>query len=44
VQVFRSEYKEGLMCLRNLKERPDGLNYEAVGGFLVAGFSQNIWI
>jgi len=44
VQVFRSEYKEGLMCLRHLKERPDGLNYEAVGGFLVAGFCQNIWI
>jgi len=44
LQVFRSDYKEGLMCLRHLKERPGGLKYEAVGGFLVAGFCQNIWI
>ncbi len=44
LQVFRSDYKEGLMCLRQLKERPDGAKYEAFGGFLVAGFCQNIWI
>jgi hypothetical protein len=44
LQVFRSDYKEGLMCLRHLKERPSGPKYEAFGGFLVAGFCQNIWI
>jgi len=44
LQVFRSDYKEGLMCLRYLKERPDAVKYEAIGRFLVAGFCQNIWI
>jgi len=44
LQVFRSDYQQGLMCLRHLKERPEGSKYEAVGGFLVAGFCQNIWI
>ena len=44
LQVFKSDYKEGLMCLRHLKERQDGAKYEAIGGFLVAGFCQNIWI
>lgn len=44
LQVFRPDYKEGLMCLRHLKERPDGAKYEAFGGFLVAGFCHNIWI
>jgi hypothetical protein len=44
LQVFRSDYKEGLMCLRHLKERPNGPKYEASGGFLVVGFCQNIWI
>lgn len=44
LQVFRSDYKEGLMCLRHLKERPNGPKYEASGGFLVIGFCQNIWI
>ena len=44
LQVFRSDYKEGLMCLHHLKERPQGVKYEAFGGFLVAGFCKNIWI
>jgi len=44
LQVFRSDYKQGLMFLRHLKERPDGVKYEAFGGFLVVGFCQNIWI
>jgi len=44
LQVFRSDYKEGLMCLRHLKEKPDGAKYEAIGGFMVAGFCQNVWI
>jgi len=44
LQVFRSDYKEGLMCLRHLKEKPGGVKYEAIGGYLVAGFCQNIWI
>jgi len=44
LQVFRSDYKQGVMCLRHLKERPEGAKYEAVGGFLVAGFCRNIWI
>jgi hypothetical protein len=44
LQVFRSDYKEGLMCLRHLKQRPNGPKYEACGGFLVVGFCQNIWI
>jgi len=44
LQVFRSDYKEGLLCLRHLRERPNGLKYEALGGFLVAGLCQNIWI
>jgi hypothetical protein len=44
LQVFRSYYKEGLMCLRHRKERPNGPKYEASGGFLVIGFCQNIWI
>jgi hypothetical protein len=44
LQVFKSDYKEGLMCLRHLRERQDGAKYEAIGGFLVAGFCQNIWI
>jgi len=44
LQVFRSDYKQGLMCLRHLKERPDAVKYEAIGRFLVAGFCQNIWI
>ena len=44
LQVFRSDYKEGLMCLRHLKEKTGGLKYEALGGFLVIGFCKNIWI
>lgn len=44
LQVFRSDYKEGLMCLRHLKQRPNRPKYEASGGFLVIGFCQNIWI
>ena len=44
LQVFRSDYKEGLMCLCHLKEKPEGVKYEAIGGFLVAGLCQNIWI
>ena len=44
LQIFRSDYKEGLMCLRHLKERREGVKYEDVGGFLVAGFCKNIWI
>jgi hypothetical protein len=44
LQVFRSDYKQGLMCLRHLKARPDGAKYEPFGGFLVIGFCQNFWI
>ena len=44
LQVFRSDYKEGLMCLRHLKERRSGPKYEGFGGFLLVGFCQNIWI
>jgi len=44
LQLFRLDYKQGLMCLRHLKERPDGAKYEAFGRFLVVGFCQNIWI
>jgi len=44
LQYFKSDYRQGLMCLRHLKKRPDEVKFEAFGGFLVVGYCQNIWI
>jgi hypothetical protein len=44
LQYFRSDYTQGLMCLRYLKEVADKDKFEAYGNFLIVGACQNRWI
>jgi hypothetical protein len=43
LQCFRSGYKQGILCLRNLQETSDH-KFEPHGEFLIVGSCQNIWI
>jgi len=44
LQFFKSEYEQGLLCLRHLKEGPQPGTLEGFGGFFVVGAAKNIWI
>ncbi len=44
LQYYRSNYEQGLLCLRHLKEGPRTGTFEGFGGFFVAGACKNIWI
>ena len=44
LQYFKSEYEQGLLCLRHLKEGPKPGTLEGFGGFFVVRACKNIWI
>ena len=44
LQYFKSEYEQGLLCLRHVKEATQPGTFEGFGGFLVVGACKNIWI
>ena len=44
LQCFRAGYKDGILCLRHLKEETPGQKFEPHGAFLIAGSCKNIWI
>jgi hypothetical protein len=44
LQYFNSDYDQGLLCLRNLKEGAKAGSFQAFGNFLIVGGCRNIWI
>ncbi len=44
LQYFRSDYEQGVLCLRHLKDAPQAGRFEGFGGFMVIGGCKNIWI
>jgi hypothetical protein len=44
LQYFQSEYEQGLLCLRHLKDAPQPGKVEGFGGFMVVSGCKNIWI
>lgn len=44
LQYYRSDYEQGVLCLRHLKDAPQPGRFEGFGGFMVIGGCKNIWI
>ena len=44
LQYYRSDYEQGVLCLRHLKDTPQPGRFEGFGGFMVIGGCKNIWI
>jgi len=44
LQYFRSDYEQGLVCLRYLEQGSKEGIFQAFGNFLIVGGCQNIWI
>lgn len=44
LQYFKTNYEQGLLCLRHVKEAARPGTFEGFGGFFVAGACKNIWI
>jgi hypothetical protein len=44
LQYFRSDYEQGALCLRHLKDAPQPGRLEGFGEFMVINGCKNIWI